>query len=745
MFLETASARPLLSKVDGGSSDLVTVAFTLEGDSLPGVICELTDTLNITEFAVTMRKGRWEPLWGAYPGDEAPGGIAVYAPSSRNRLLQLVRVVSGMLCTSTGPATFAEKRAFLPRETVCTENLTPFVRLLPCRGSRGLAQLLTPATMFAAPYHRLDVNYARRKLRLTASYVRTGNGARSTLGVEQTCPLATTTVVHNDLESLAQQNITLVRSASANGQLEGRSETAILLRTCPGDNDVPIAFTEVLPPFLRTYAHAIDVHIDGTQMPREEMLRRLTYAPSESSTLPTIIRLDLDVRCGGNATVSTLFEKSFFHISSFPPDANRGLDVPAATVSTSSKVLYTDALLVDVPLPDFSMPYNVITLTSTVAAFFFGSVYNLLVRRKKKKTSAKKKKNGSTFGIRELFLFMLSCCLFTVADAAFSVAAYLPEWRYEGANWDVIASKTSHIILFSLEPSAQGDIIHTDRIPRKELMDEARTARDKHSAKLLMCFGGNGRSAGFPAMVASSASRARFIDELIKLLEVQQLDGVDLNWEYPGYDFRTGYNDATLQRDYDNFVKLLREMRTAFADRPWDITMSYYPDGKQERLLRASNAHLYVDLFHAMIYDQPGRHATYEFFSRVAIQSKSLMHSAAKVTLGVPFYGRSVKSGEWKSYEDIVQDFHPLDPSLDEVGDQYFNGFDTIKKKALKAMDGGFAGLMIWDVGMDCRLQETVHASGSSHVITCPNGADSSLLVAIERAIAERQHARGEL
>ena len=129
---------------------------------------------------------------------------------------------------------------------------------------------------------------------------------------------------------------------------------------------------------------------------------------------------------------------------------------------------------------------------------------------------------------------------------------------------------------------------------------------------------------------------------------------------------------------------------------------------------------------------------------RVAIQSKS-PHSAAKVTLGVPFYGRSVKSGEWKSYEDIVQDFHPLDPSLDEVGDQYFNGFDTIKKKALKAMDGGFAGLMIWDVGMDCRLQETVHASGSSHVITCPNGADSSLLVAIERAIAERQHARGEL
>ena len=49
-----------------------------------------------------------------------------------------------------------------------------------------------------------------------------------------------------------------------------------------------------------------------------------------------------------------------------------------------------------------------------------------------------------------------------------------------------------------LEPSAQGDIIHTDRIPRKELMDEARTARRRAA---FACFGGNGRSAGFPAML----------------------------------------------------------------------------------------------------------------------------------------------------------------------------------------------------------------------------------------------------
>ena len=32
-----------------------------------------------------------------------------------------------------------------------------------------------------------------------------------------------------------------------------------------------------------------------------------------------------------------------------------------------------------------------------------------------------------------------------------AVAAYLPEWRYEGANWDEITKRSSHLILFSLE------------------------------------------------------------------------------------------------------------------------------------------------------------------------------------------------------------------------------------------------------------------------------------------------------
>lgn len=56
---------------------------------------------------------------------------------------------------------------------------------------------------------------------------------------------------------------------------------------------------------------------------------------------------------------------------------------PRFPVSDSSSYflrLYTEPLLVNLPTPDFSMPYNVICLTCTVVAVCYGSFYNLLTR-----------------------------------------------------------------------------------------------------------------------------------------------------------------------------------------------------------------------------------------------------------------------------------------------------------------------------------------------------------------------------
>ena len=51
--------------------------------------------------------------------------------------------------------------ALLPLEHPCTENLTPFISLLPCRSAAGLAQLLNPHKLFDANWQKLAIHITR--------------------------------------------------------------------------------------------------------------------------------------------------------------------------------------------------------------------------------------------------------------------------------------------------------------------------------------------------------------------------------------------------------------------------------------------------------------------------------------------------------------------------------------------------------------------------------------------------------
>eukprot|EP00435_Cladocopium_sp_Y103_P044403 s41_g12.t1 len=54
--------------------------------------------------------------------------------------------------------------------------------------------------------------------------------------------------------------------------------------------------------------------------------------------------------------------------------------------------------------------------------------------------------------------------------------------------------------------------------------------------------------------------------ELGELIEKYDLDGVDYNWEYPGYRFGQGYlADSEVTADYEGLSKLLKGY-TLFSD-----------------------------------------------------------------------------------------------------------------------------------------------------------------------------------
>ena len=66
--------------------------------------------------------------------------------------------------------------ATLPSEHVCTENLTPFLKLLPCKSRAGLAELLNPQRIFDADWHGLGVH-----VRSTEAGVELSLGAQAVL------------------------------------------------------------------------------------------------------------------------------------------------------------------------------------------------------------------------------------------------------------------------------------------------------------------------------------------------------------------------------------------------------------------------------------------------------------------------------------------------------------------------------------------------------------------------------------
>ncbi|HZY61304.1 MAG TPA: glycoside hydrolase family 18 protein [Edaphobacter sp.] len=70
--------------------------------------------------------------------------------------------------------------------------------------------------------------------------------------------------------------------------------------------------------------------------------------------------------------------------------------------------------------------------------------------------------------------------------------------------------------------------------------------------------GGNG-SAGFSDMAITEAGRKRFIDSAVTLVEKYGLDGIDIDWEYPGYTH--AQNTNVRPEDKQTYTLLLKELR----------------------------------------------------------------------------------------------------------------------------------------------------------------------------------------
>lgn len=159
-------------------------------DLLSRSVSELFLHFDITELKISLTSGLWRHEFWGFPVVDAGPGAEVYAwfkggLSEKEIDMQWKRLtgaLSGLLCASFNfvdeTNTFSPKFSFrpqtnvesfsntssirystLPREIVCTENLTPWKKLLPCDSKDGFTSLLNAQHIYSTNYHSLGLHF----------------------------------------------------------------------------------------------------------------------------------------------------------------------------------------------------------------------------------------------------------------------------------------------------------------------------------------------------------------------------------------------------------------------------------------------------------------------------------------------------------------------------------------------------------------------------------------------------------
>ncbi|KAK9784107.1 putative GPI transamidase component GPI16 [Seiridium cardinale] len=489
------------------------------------------------ELHLRFSLGRWDAgTWGARPWDgtkEGGTGVELWAwleaetdEEADHKWLTLTNALSGLFCASLNfidstrtirpvmsfrpegdhpNATLANMHLLhgvLPREVVCTENLTPFLKLLPCKGKAGISTLLDGHKLFDASWQSmaidvrplcppggecileidqtidmvLDIERSKRprgnpiprpppghelKCDVSKSYhsddtcFPTESLSPQDWTISQVfgksmkgiCPLADATVpsvciqaphsrdvftsagvtelkiketercylipledefelvlphmshegenAKSDVDEYVKPDRPLIyaeRSFTGHGQQRGGVQT-IFTNPSP-DTEVEFVYMESLPWFMRIYLHTLHARIShktgsdkGKALTQENnVVQEIYYRPFLDRERGTQLELRMRIPPASTVFMTYDFEKTILRYTEYPPDANRGFDVAAAVItimppSGKTSNLRTTSLLLNLPTPDFSMPYNVIIFTSTAIALAFGGLYNILVRR----------------------------------------------------------------------------------------------------------------------------------------------------------------------------------------------------------------------------------------------------------------------------------------------------------------------------------------------------------------------------
>ena len=298
--------------------------------------------------------------------------------------------------------------------------------------------------------------------------------------------------------------------------------------------------------------------------------------------------------------------------------------------------------------------------------------------------------------------------LFSIALQAQHVIGYVPYWS--GTASEIQYDKLTHINYSFAIPDVDG---HLKPLQNTAKLQQIVTNAHAVGGKVLIAIGGwseNGvvLDSRFEAIGANAQYRTNLVNDIVNLVNQYNLDGADMDWEFP---------DAGASAD--NFEALMTELYNALHPMGKLVTSAVSGSSWGGQGIN-TNVRNVVDWLNIMSYDFNNQnHSTYsDALGAVAYyQQKGFPNS--KLALGVPFYARP----SWESYASIVG--RGADPYQDSFDGNGYNGINTIKQKTNYVINNGLRGVMIWEISQDLNNQYSLVTAIDEEINT--NGTQNEL------------------
>ena len=231
--------------------------------------------------------------------------------------------------------------------------------------------------------------------------------------------------------------------------------------------------------------------------------------------------------------------------------------------------------------------------------------------------------------------------------------------------------------------------------------------------KVLLSVGGWG-SGNFSEMAASETLRKAFAKDCQRVVKEFNLDGIDIDWEYPG---QNSAGISSSPQDEANFTLLMRDLRNTLGKHLLvtcaTVSNCAYYD--------IEHSHKYMDFINIMSYDManPPHHHSALYRNKLGgwctVQEAVEAHlkhgvPASKLVLGMPFYGRGENAHYFRTHDtkgghlqERWDDFAQVPYLVNSEGKMVL-GFDNPRSLAAKcqyALDQGLLGAMYWEYSDD--------------------------------------------